>query len=101
MLVIIPAAVSVLMGAGYFGDRFWGNASDSRVTSYQVAQLTSAVRDLASKFDGMAKQSSMDALSARVDHDDGQISDLYNLTTGLRHDLDNRLPAPVYRNPQK
>lgn len=99
--MVIPASTAVLLAALDLGDRFWAPAQDSRVTSYQVSQLTDAVKQLAGKFDAMAKQSSVDALSARVDHDDGQIADLYNLTTGLRHDLDNRLPAPVYRNPPK
>lgn len=98
--VALPVIASILLSGADLGDRFWGSASDSRVTSFQVAQLTSAVRDLASKFEGLAKQSSVDALSGRMDLDEGKIGDLRSELTGVRHDLDG-LRDQLHRNPPK
>jgi outer membrane murein-binding lipoprotein Lpp len=97
--VALPVIGSVLLAGADLGDRFWGSASDSRVTSFQVSQLTAAVKDLASKFDAMAKQSSVDALSGRVDRDEGSIGDLKTTMAGVRADVDN-LMHPQVRQPR-
>lgn len=96
----VAVGLTFLLVLGDVGDKYWGTASDGRVTSWQVGQLTDSVKKLTDKLDGLVKQAALDALASRVDTHEGKIADLYNLTTGLRHDLDNRLPPPIYRNPR-
>lgn len=128
MWTIVPVVVAGLLAAGDFGDKFWGSASDSRVTSFQVSQLTDAVKVLAGKFDVLPKQSAIDALVIRLDREASdqqrhwdQISQTFGqsdirfnadeLTTkgidgrvtaldGRMAAMENRLPAQPFRNPQ-
>lgn len=103
---VAGVVVSAVLAIAVIGDRFWGGKSDSNVTSYQVTQLTEAVKNLAGKFDGLAKQSSVDALSSKVDvigndmigakHD---IQDLQGSNKDLRTDV-NGLIRPQFRNPK-
>ena len=90
---------SILMVLGDISQtRTRGTASDGRVTSYQVSQLTDAVKDLAHKFDAMPKQSALDALSARVDRDDVAIG-AGSGWRGSRADLDNLMPSSSLPEP--
>lgn len=98
--MMIPAVAAVLSAAIVIGDRFWASAPDSHVTAFQVNQLTQAVRDLADKFDGVAKQSSVDALAAKLDHDEGMFSDLRAEMSGVKANVDTLMQArQTFRNP--
>lgn len=94
---VAAVIAAVMLAALGIGDRFWGPSS---VTSYQVSQLTQAVRDLATKFDGLAKQTSVDALAARVDSQGNAIGVLQQGHAAMRADLDNLMRPPPFRNPK-
>lgn len=96
------------------GKAFWSNASESKVTAGQVVNLSGQTNNLSSQVDKLSGALStlndkigslpstreMGTLTARVDKTESKIDDLYNITTGLRHDVDNRLPPLVFRNPK-
>lgn len=103
---VVAVLASVALAVVVIGDRFWGGKSDSNVTAWQVTQLTQAVRDLATKFDGLAKQSSVDVLASKVDQQAGSISTLNSDMTGAKHDIAslrddvNGILHPPFRNPK-
>lgn len=125
--VILPVVLTAGLVALDLGDRFWAPAQDSRITSYQVSQLTGAVKELAGKFDAMPKQAALDALVSRIDKDQtdqqtrwDRISQTFNAvgdrfnkierssdaTDGHVSALTDRVarleaPAGTYRNPPK
>ncbi|HTI81720.1 MAG TPA: hypothetical protein VL614_14830 [Acetobacteraceae bacterium] len=77
------------------------------VTTDDIAKLAKQGEDLTKSINALNLQiahmpttSALENLAARLDQHTGQIADLYNITTGLRHDLDNRVPLPMYRNPR-
>lgn len=64
-----------------------------------INDQTKSINDLNRQIAAMPTTHSIEVMAARMDGEDGKINDLYNLTTGLRHDVDNRLPPMTYRNP--
>lgn len=68
----------------------------------QGGELAKALTDLNYKIALMPTTRSIEVVSSRIDSEDMKISDLYNITTGLRHDVDNiRQPTLLFRNPPK
>lgn len=94
---VISVITTIGLASMLVGDRFWGSKPDSNVTAYQVTQLTQAVRDLADKFGGLAKQTSVDALSTKVGSLDSDMTGAQHDIKGLRSDVDGIL-HPQFRN---
>lgn len=68
----------------------------------QGGELAKAITELNYKIALMPTTHSIEVVSSRIDNDESKISDLYNITTGLRHDVDNiRQPTLMFRNPPK
>lgn len=113
-LAVAWAAVglSALIAGGTLAKDYFEGRTEVRVTSgvtsedvaklqKQGEDLTKSINALNVQIASMPTPRAVEALAARIDKHDGLISDLYNITTGIRHDVDNRLPPVVYRNPPK
>lgn len=111
-LAVAWAAVglSALVTLGTMTKDYFDSRTDLKITGVVTADdvaklakqgegLTKSINDLNLQIAAMPTTRALEMTGARIDKDDGQITDLYNITTGLRHDLDNRLPPPVYRQP--
>ena len=106
----VAVGLSAFVALGTMAKDYFDTRTEIKVTgvvttediaklSKQGEDLTKSINTLNVQIAAMPTARALEGITARIDKNDGQIADLYNITTGLRHDVDNRLPPLTYRNP--